>query len=1283
MLFVLDNDGSRLIASRFAVSFGLRCWEVYRQRDTRFGVFLLWVLCLFVFLSPNSACAQTRHRATIWLNQGHRFWLNNNAWSNGIPNGPGAIAAIDDIQANSEILLTDNIPIIAGQLIYSGGSSFELNGGRLFLQESLDSVTQPLVAIRDFGEIRIEAPIVGVNDWTVDVARQADVILNGPITGQSLTKVGPGDLTLGGDNTAFEGDIHLNDGSTTVTHPNALGGTAGATYVAGGIELKTDLPVDETFFLETGAALWGIGLPELSGDIHILGPSRLSSRLSPDAEMVLSGSLHGEGDMILTYGRVVVTNNDHTLSGDVVLRSEFGRELILAGNGTLSTPSAIQLGQSGQLRPEPQLQLDNRETTVQDRIADHIPVIANGGGIELLGSNRQTPVSETIGRLELLDGNLGLLTEGVNVSLNIEEFTRSPVSTMYVRGTGIQSPAFTNTNGILGGWATFVEKDFATVTSDGLAVLSDFTPIGEATRGDHVEIATPEATATRTIESLILRQDQTLDIDGQLNVAGGGIIMLRRSAIRGGEITTGIDAAGGNPMEADSGKNYLYFHGNGGEVAATITNSGDTELAVVMNGRVDFSAANNYTGGTTVVKTGLITVRHPKGLPVGSDVDLVGGFVDVKTNGILEFDELTFRNNGQMSRDFAYDVKVRANKINAEHGSLRVPLIGDAEVIKTGPDSFSIEDAGEFTGVITIEEGNVRTQRDMGSGAKIHVGENGTFSGGGTLPADVEITVDGGRLGGFVRFDGPVNFSADSVIATDNALFVGPIVSDDNLVVRPFYSSGFAAAKLYSENPDFAGSMTVEANSRVDVYRRNAIGAGGFFARDGGIIGIGFQSITGEITLDGGVLEDVRDSPSPSFVDHVGVLNVISDSSIRVGNTVGPAHVMRLNDVVLDDGVTLSLDHPRGGNTELQIEGNLVVRGEAADAPSTLATGTVRTRVLGTVVGEGPHSHLQLSGNHLLELGNASISVPDPDSTLLITTDTTEPRLNIRDQISGAGTILNRTTARRGSTVHPGGENQIGSLTFDSDLYLSGTVDIEFADAALEPGVGWDVLHAGQLVISEPVLLQVSTLPGELASFDGESDGAWLIATSSSEILSSVGPSDIRLVTTLGSTRKRTFSVRQDQTEIYLDYGLRTDFTGDGVATAEDADLFCASPDNVIAFDWNEDGLVDSQDLHEYLDEAVGTRPGDIDFDGEVTFRDFLTLAANFGQKGGWSSGDFDCSGDVQFRDFVMLAQNFGVPHSASASAATSVPEPASNCLALMLIAIVAGLRRTRVARVN
>lgn len=134
------------------------------------------------------------------------------------------------------------------------------------------------------------------------------------------------------------------------------------------------------------------------------------------------------------------------------------------------------------------------------------------------------------------------------------------------------------------------------------------------------------------------------------------------------------------------------------------------------------------------------------------------------------------------------------------------------------------------------------------------------------------------------------------------------------------------------------------------------------------------------------------------------------------------------------------------------------------------------------------------------------------------------------------------------------------------------------------------------------------------------------------------------------------------------------DFDLDGNVDLPDLEILCdelASGEITQSWDITGDELVDHQDLAMFL-ELTARLPGDADFDGEVSFADFLTLSSNFGdpEVRSWSAGNFDCSGHVQFADFLTLSKNFG-----KAPITQAVPEPTSNVFLHLLVGMLAYLR--------
>ena len=116
-----------------------------------------------------------------------------------------------------------------------------------------------------------------------------------------------------------------------------------------------------------------------------------------------------------------------------------------------------------------------------------------------------------------------------------------------------------------------------------------------------------------------------------------------------------------------------------------------------------------------------------------------------------------------------------------------------------------------------------------------------------------------------------------------------------------------------------------------------------------------------------------------------------------------------------------------------------------------------------------------------------------------------------------------------------------------------------------------------------------------------------------------------------------------------------------------------------LRFRWETSGAEDASEEWIFgIDDVSITLAGagDTNLDGEVNFIDFLALAENFGEDGGWRQGDFDGNGQVAFNDFLALAEDFG--QSVPAAAAAAVPEPTSLSIALFGLLGLIGFRRRR-----
>ena len=103
------------------------------------------------------------------------------------------------------------------------------------------------------------------------------------------------------------------------------------------------------------------------------------------------------------------------------------------------------------------------------------------------------------------------------------------------------------------------------------------------------------------------------------------------------------------------------------------------------------------------------------------------------------------------------------------------------------------------------------------------------------------------------------------------------------------------------------------------------------------------------------------------------------------------------------------------------------------------------------------------------------------------------------------------------------------------------------------------------------------------------------------------------------------------------------DFNRDGELDADDIDLLFAAANEenpAREFDIDGNGSVDRGDVNVWLSRIADRGFGDVNLDGELSFRDFLLLNANFGltENVGWGNGDLNGDGMVDFGDFLELS---------------------------------------------
>ena len=157
--------------------------------------------------------------------------------------------------------------------------------------------------------------------------------------------------------------------------------------------------------------------------------------------------------------------------------------------------------------------------------------------------------------------------------------------------------------------------------------------------------------------------------------------------------------------------------------------------------------------------------------------------------------------------------------------------------------------------------------------------------------------------------------------------------------------------------------------------------------------------------------------------------------------------------------------------------------------------------------------------------------------------------------------------------------------------------------------------------------------------------------------------------------------------ESYLDTkffgeGVLGDFDGDGELTVVDIDLLTEqviAGTNPLAYDLNNDQLVDQDDRTVWVSELKNTWFGDADLDGEFDTLDFVAVFSigryETEEPAGWGEGDWNGDAVFDSGDFVTAFVDGGYENGPKNGVA-AVPEPTGWLLMVLAAAPLFALRR-------
>ncbi len=438
------------------------------------------------------------------------------------------------------------------------------------------------------------------------------------------------------------------------------------------------------------------------------------------------------------------------------------------------------------------------------------------GGGRLLGQfNSTASRTEKVGGTLIWPGATAfvLTNNAGNYGFTMSALTRNVGGTINYRTGGSGSaPTITttsaNVNGILGGWATWEESDWAIGATIG--AYSAYTTSTDPTTWlatNNVSLSgnplanVPDPT---TINSLKLNGSATVTLNGQLTLASGGLLVTG----------TGANSITGGTLEGASGADLIVHQYSTGDLTINSTladNGGATALTKSGSGRLIIAGTNNLTGNN-YLNGGTVSVN--------SLAELAGGSL-VMNNGTLSYTgpgEASSRSVVLAGVGGTFDIEGSAAVTQT------TPVISSGGATQTlNGNTLNLGDWSGLTkigsGTLVLANNNIYNGPTIVSNGVLWI--NGTnsltgtsgltnYSGGGSF------TVYGGTLGGTGMISGPVDIKNGGTIAPGDD--IGTLTLGSGLT----FESG--STNLFAEQNGSAGdllvvqgNLTIQPNSTIAI----------------------------------------------------------------------------------------------------------------------------------------------------------------------------------------------------------------------------------------------------------------------------------------------------------------------------------------------------------------------------------------------------------------------------------------------------------------------------------
>jgi autotransporter-associated beta strand protein len=728
-------------------------------------------------------------------------WNTAGNWSpSGIPATGSDIVFSSATATGSAKATTLGTNFSIGSLTFNATQTgaVSIGGNQLTLNPSAINATTILVDTAS-GDHSISSTIsiAGVNNQVFDIGAGRTFTISGNIGGSTgargFTKSGAGTLVLSGASTygSTTGVTVLSAGTIAIGSNGVVTGGARASgpVGVGGLTIS-----DGTTFRSSNTTARSIqNNLSLSGNIT-LGDATNNGTLS-------FNSTDGTNTLTTAATVTLTANTKLTLNSAVVINNAIGGagiNLEKAGAGTLdlgasngfsgtftASGGTTNLNVNGALGSITAL-IVGTGATVQSGFTNRTDLINDGASVTLNGTSTLdlTGGTETVASLtsasgtsSLVIGKFGATTGSFTVGNSSSTSFAGGISGSRVTAGGI---IFTKQGtGILTLGGTNIFSDVLAITQGGITITNN-SALGAngANNGTTVSsgavLGLDGTAGSLTIASELL----TLNGAGLTSSPAGALRNIAGPNSWSGAITLGsgstiTSSAGTLTLTGGitNGGNLLTFDGSGDTTVSTTKITGAGGLSKTGAGTLLLSAANDYTGGTTV-SSGLVLLNNSTALGSSSgSLTVNGGIVDLNGQNIsvgnLTGSGGTIWNNGPNSGSSAVTLTIGngntgggtyAGLIQDNNGA----STGTVAVTKTGTGTITLSGTNTYTGVTTVTGGQlfINGNSSAATGA-VNVNSGGTTLGGSGTTGGAVTVASGSNLS-----PGPTGVGSTAVFGT-------------------------------------------------------------------------------------------------------------------------------------------------------------------------------------------------------------------------------------------------------------------------------------------------------------------------------------------------------------------------------------------------------------------------------------------------------------------------------------------------------------------------------------